>query len=130
VTDKPARSRRRSPETPGDRLRTAIVSQYELDPAERLLLDQAAALADALARVNAEVAAAESLAAKGSRGQLVASPLLAAQRQHAEVLARVLEALALPATPDEEEGEGATTRKARRAAQARWAKQKEARRNG
>jgi hypothetical protein len=128
VTNKPSRSRRKSSETPGGRLRTTILGQYELNPAELLLLGQAVALADALDQINEEVAAQATFVAKGSRGQPVVSALLDAQRRHAEVLARLLESLALPATPDEEEGESITTRRARAAAQARW--RKEARRNG
>jgi hypothetical protein len=95
---------------------------YELNPAELLLLDQAAALADALARLNGEVAAELALTGKGSRGQAIASPLLAAQRQHAEVLARLLEALQLP-TPGEDEGRPSASQRARRAATVRWARE-------
>jgi hypothetical protein len=85
-------------------------------------LDQASAVVDVLDRLNREVAAA-SLTESGSKGQPVASPLLAAQRQHAETLARLLAALALP-EPGETQGESLATRRARQAAQARWAKQK------
>jgi hypothetical protein len=120
---KPAQSRRKPPATPGESLRTAILAVYELNPAELLLLDQAAALADALARLNGEVAAEQALTGKGSRGQSVASPLLAAQRQHAEVLARLLEALQLP-TPGEDEGHPSASQRARRAATVRWAREK------
>jgi hypothetical protein len=120
MTDKPTGSCRKPPETPGKRLRAAIVGRYTLDPAEELLLDQAVALADALDRLNREVAAEKSFVVKGSRGQPTVSALLDAQRRHAEVLARLLESLALPATPDEEEGETLTTKRARRAARARW----------
>jgi hypothetical protein len=120
TTDKPARSRRKRPETPGERLRTAIIGRYTLDPAEELLLDEAVALADALDRLNREVAAEKSFVVKGSRGQPVVSALLDGQRKHAEVLARLLESLALPQSPDEEQGETLTTKRARRAARARW----------
>lgn len=123
---KPARSRRKAPrasETPGERLKAAILSAYELNPAEAVLLDQAAALADALERLNREIAGQETFITKGSKGQPSVSALLAAQRQHAEVLARVLEGLALPATPEEDEGELSTSKRARKAATVRWAKE-------
>jgi hypothetical protein len=123
VTDKRARSRRKSSETAGERLRTAILDQYELNPAELLLLDEAVALADALAQLNREVAAEQTLTGTGSRGQAVASPLLAAQRQHAETLGRLLEALQLP-TPGQEEGHPSASQRARRAAMVRWAREK------
>ena len=119
---KPARSRRKVPESPGAGLKRSILAVYELNPAQLLLLDQAGAVADVLARLNREVAAEQALTGKGSRGQAVASPLLAAQRQHAEVLARLLEALQLPAA-GEEEGHPSTSQRARRAATIRWARE-------
>ena len=122
TTDKRPRSRRKTP-APGDALKTAILDRYSLDPAERLLLEQAAALANVLDRLNREVAAQETFVAEGSRGQPTVSALLDAQRRHAETLARLLAALALP-EPGEEQGETLATRRARAAAQARWAKQK------
>ena len=72
MTDKPARSRRKPAATPGERLRTAILTGYVLDPGEPLLPDQAVSVADALARLNREVAAERTLITKGSRGQAVA----------------------------------------------------------
>ena len=122
---KPVRSRRKASQTPGKSLKAAILSTYDLNPAELVLLDQAAEVTDTLTRLNTDVAAAETLTGKGSRGQTVASPLLAAQRQHAETLANLLDALRLPA-PGEEEGESSTTQRARRAAQIRWAREKAA----
>jgi hypothetical protein len=119
---KPARSRRKPPATPGERLRTAILATYELNPAELLLLDQAGAVADALARLNAEVAAEQEFTGKGSKGQPVASPLLAAQRGHSEALARLPEAIALPAS-GEDEGHPSASQRARRAATVRWARE-------
>jgi hypothetical protein len=122
MTDKPIRSRRQSSESPGAALRRSILELYTLDPAERLILDQAAHLADVLDRLNREVAGMQTFLAEGSRGQPTVSAFLAAQRQHAETLARLLESLALPA-PDEEEGELSSTRKARKAALVRWTKE-------
>jgi hypothetical protein len=122
---KTARSRPKQPkasETPGERLKRSILAEYELSPAERLLLEEAAALADVLGRLNAEIAAAQALTGKGSKGQTVASPLLAAQRQHCEALVRVIEGLALPAL-EEDEGELSSSKRARKAATVRWMKE-------
>jgi len=62
----------------------------------------------------------------GSAHQQVANPLLAAANRHRESLSRLLDALALPA---EGEQAGATTRskKARKAAAARWQRRDELR---
>jgi hypothetical protein len=113
---------RKKAETPGTRLRKAILGQYELNPAELLLLDRAAAIADALERIDAEVAAAD-LVTRGSMGQRVAEPLLREQREHAARLTSLLESIALPGR-DEVAGRSATSMAAQRAAQARWARQK------
>jgi len=118
-----ARSRRRKPpEAPGERLRAEVLSLYALDPGERVLLDQAGAVVDTLSRVNEQVAAEQSLTTTGSKGQPAVSPLLRAQRELSETLVRLLESLALPA-PGEEEGELSSSRKARKAALLRWAKE-------
>lgn len=123
-TRKP-RSRRKpadSARSPGQWLKEAITSMYVLNPAEQLLLDQAAELADVLDKVNRQVAAEETLTRRGAKGNSVASPLLLAQRRHSEVLVRLLEGLALPDL-DEDEGELSSTRKARKAALIRWSKE-------
>ena len=114
---------RKEPETPGERLKRKILAEYSLDPGERVLLDQAAELVNIIARINAEVAHLESLTDRGSTRQVVPHPLLAAQRQHTETLANLLDGLRLPA-PGEEEGESRTTLLARRAAEARWARER------
>lgn len=122
VTDKPARSRRKAARTPGDRLQEEILSLYALDPGERVLLAQAGAVLNTLTRVNEQVAAEQSLTAKGSRGQPTVSPLVRAQSELSATLARLLESLALP-SPDEEEGELSSTRRARKAALVRWSRE-------
>ena len=114
---------RKGPETPGERLRRDVLAEYELSVAERVLLDQAAELVDVLGRLNAEVAALGALTDRGSARQIVPHPLLAAQRQHSETLANLLDGLRLPA-PGEQEGESAVTKMARRAARARWDREK------
>jgi hypothetical protein len=113
---------RKTPETAGERLKREVLAAYELSPAERLLLDRAAVLADVCARLDEQVAASP-LTVPGSMGQEVANPLLLQQRKHHERLQRLLEAVRLPAK-DEISGASATSRAAQRAAQARWAKQK------
>ena len=118
------KSRRKPPESsrsPGERLRRAILDAYELNPAEEALLAQAAEIADVLGKLNRELAGKQALTQKGAKGNFVMTPLLLAQRRHSEVLARLLDAMALP-TGDEDEGESPTTLRARRAAQARWAR--------
>ena len=113
---------RKRPESAGERLRRDVLAAYELNAAELLLLDRAAAIADTLARIDAAVAAA-NLTTTGSTGQRVAEPLLREQREHAARLASLLEAIRLPGR-DEAAGRSATSLAAQRAAHARWAKQK------
>ena len=113
------KSRQKQPESAGDRLRREILAAYELTPAELILLDQAVAVADVLERLNAQVAT-EGLTAFGSTRQTVASPLLAAQREHAKTLAALLGAIAVPAA-GEDEGVSSTSKAAQRAAHVRWA---------
>lgn len=106
----------------GARLTRGILALYELTPAELLLLERAAAVADALERIDAAVAKA-ALVTAGSKGQRVAEPLLREQREHAARLASLLEAIALP-DRGEDTGRSAASRAAQRAAQVRWARQK------
>lgn len=87
------------------------------------MLDQAAEIADALAKINRQIADRKVLTQKGAKGNSVVAPLLLAQRRHSEVLAKLLGDLALP-VGDEDEGESATTLRARHAAKARWAREK------
>lgn len=120
---RPILSGRRT-ESAGERLRAAILDVYELDAGEVVLLDQVASLCDALARVNDQVAGLEELTTVGSAGQTIEHPLLRAQRSYSVTLARLVEAMRLPApgaSPDEP-GESAVTLAARRAANARWEK--------
>jgi hypothetical protein len=105
---------RKRPETAGSRLKREVLETYEVTPAERLLLDRAAVLADVCERIDAEVAAAP-LTVAGSMGQPVANPLLLQQRKHHEQLQRLLKAVQFPAR-DEFMG--------RSAAQARWSRRK------
>ena len=116
-------------DSPGERLRSAILDTYTLDAGEIVLLDQVVEVCDALERVNRDVAALDELTSTGSAGQEVEHPLLRAQRDYSALLARMVEALRLPApgaAPDDE-GESRVAVLARRAARARWEK---ARANG
>jgi hypothetical protein len=115
---------RKKADSPGSRLKRAVLEKYELDPAELVMLDHAAELADQCARLDAAVAQG-TLTTVGSMGQLVANPLLLQQRKHHERLQRLLEALRLPAK-DERMGARSTSKAAQRAAQARWRKAREA----
>jgi hypothetical protein len=113
---------RKKPETAGSRLKREILAAYNLNPAELLLLDRAAVLADVCERLDAEVARTP-LTTAGSVGQEVANPLLLQQRKHHERLQRLLDAIRLPAE-GEAMGASATSKAAQRAAQERWRKAK------
>jgi P27 family predicted phage terminase small subunit len=104
----------------GKRLWRAIVAEYELNPAELEALRQACHLLDQSARL-VEAVAADELTVTGSKGQPAVNPLLGAVRQHADVILRLLQAVALPA-PDEVEGRSPASLAAQRAARARWAR--------
>ncbi|MFP3881710.1 MAG: hypothetical protein ACLFWH_05265 [Actinomycetota bacterium] len=111
-------------DSPGERLRAAILETYTLDAGEMVLLDQVVEVCDALERVNRDVAALDVLTSTGSAGQEVEHPLLKAQRDYSALLARMVEALRLPApgAAEDEEGESQITHLARKAARARWEK--------
>lgn len=113
-------------ESSGSRLKAAIQKTYELDAGETVLLDQAVELCDALARVNLQVAQLPELTTTGSAGQTVEHPLLVAQRSYSLTLARLVEAMKLPVpgAVDDEAGESRVTLQARRAARARWDKER------
>lgn len=115
---------RKPSQGPGDRLKAAILADFELNAAELALLDRAAALTDELERIEVEMAG-RPVVTTGSRGQEVADPLLREHRQHSETLQRLIEAIGLPLA-GEDEGESAITKRARRAAQVRWARERSA----
>jgi len=81
--------------TAGRRLWRSVVSVYELDEHEALVLLQACRTADVLDRLAGEVTAAPSTITNRF-GELVAHPLLGESRQQAITLARLLAALRLP----------------------------------
>jgi hypothetical protein len=118
------RKPRKTAESVGERFKRDSLELFAFNPAEHLLLDCVVAVADALVRINAEVAAA-TLTTTGSTGQRVAEPLLREQREHAARLTALIEAIRLPG-PDEAEGRSSTSLSAQRAALTRWAKEKAA----
>ena len=105
--------------TGGDRLRTAIEDEFELSEPEGLLLEKAAAVADLLERVEAEVAVAPLLAS-GSRRQPVPNPLIQTMRELQQHLVALLAALGVPLGEEQDPQEATTSRLARKAAMARW----------
>jgi len=111
-------------QSPGNRLRESILADFELNAGELVLLDRAAAITDELERIEQELVE-RPLVVSGSRGQDAADPLLREHRQHAEILQRLIEAIGLPLAGFDE-GETGTTQRARRAAQARWNRERTA----
>lgn len=106
--------------TKSKRLWSDITGKYELRADERRLLEDACREIDLVERLETEFRGADTMV-KGSMGQLVASPLLQELRQHRQVVARLLGQLKLPDEDVERPVESASD-KARRAANARWAK--------
>ena len=95
----------------------SVVAVYDLSPVEKLLLGQAAAVADLLARTDAELAESD-LTVLGSTGQPRAHPLLAASAVQRGVLDMLTRSLSLP-MPDETNGRRRSPAAAA-AANARW----------
>jgi hypothetical protein len=104
---------------PGRRLWTAVAGLYVLTPAELEMLGQAARTADELDRLERAVRALPELVTTGSTGQLKPHPLLAEVRAHRLLLERLTTALNLP-DDDQEVGDRASSRHARKAAEGRW----------
>lgn len=108
--------------TRAERLWDALTDGYEFRPDELVVLEDACREMDIIDRLEDELAISP-LMVEGSMGQQVASPLVSELRQHRAVVARLLAQLKIP----DESGSGATplsrSDAARRAANARWAKQ-------
>jgi hypothetical protein len=119
------------PETPeglgeaGLQLWDEVVNVYELFPAELSLLAAACRTVDELAMIERAMAHAPVVVV-GSTGQPKVSGLFAEARAHRLVLGKLLEQLALP-EPGEEVGKTPAQERASKAAQVRWALQKERR---
>jgi len=99
----------------GERVWGLIFAEFQLDARELLVLEQAARQADAVEALEAEIAEA-GLVGRGSRGQERLSPTVSELRQARLSVAKLLRDLALP----DHDGATATTRRARKAATARW----------
>jgi hypothetical protein len=108
---------RKSKESAGSRFRRKFDERYTANPAEDVLREHAAELADLGERLAAEIKK-QPLTGHGAAGQEIANPL---HRDFIEVTARfsaIVDALALPDRPV---GKLSTTARAQRAAQRRWA---------
>jgi uncharacterized protein with von Willebrand factor type A (vWA) domain len=99
----------------GKRVWGSILREFTLDARELLVLEQAARQADAVEALELEIASA-GLVGRGSRGQLRLSPSVSELRQARLSVAKLLRDLALP----DHDGATATTRRASKAATARW----------
>lgn len=105
----------------GKALWSAVVKDYELRPDELAVLAGACRTKDEVARLEAELTAAPTLAT-GSAGQTVVHPLFDAVRQHRRVLVEQLRAVGLPEDPadDADVSTLATSAAARDLAAKRW----------
>jgi hypothetical protein len=103
---------------PGVRLWTSIASEFVLNAGELEILRQAAATADEIGLLEAELRAS-SLVVAGYNGQPRPNPLLKIIQDHRLLLRRLVDSLALP-DEVEEAGLRPGQRHARTAAQGRW----------
>ena len=106
---------------PGKAFWRSTLAVYDLSPVEVVMLGQACAVVDLLARADADLAAA-NLTVVGSIGQPKAHPLMAASSELRRVLDVLLRSLALP-MPDETTGRRRSPA-ASAAAQTRWREQR------
>lgn len=91
-------------------------SEFDLEPHERELLEEACRTLDRLDECRAAVAT-DGTMIDGSRGQRVAHPLLSEERMQRQLLARLLAGLGMPSDVDDTI---AAARFGRRGAEARW----------
>jgi hypothetical protein len=108
--------------TRGRKLWRAVHADFEPDLAEHELLVECCRALDKCEALAAALADAP-LTPKGSRGQVVAHPLLAELRSERLLLSRLLAQLAIPGLEDDDpdEWDGLTaSERARKAARARW----------
>src|SRR2546429_8953529 len=100
-----AMSTRRPPaglDTAGRAFWRSVLEVYELAPAECVLLGQAAAVVDLLARADAELKR-DDLTTVGSVGQVKAHPLIASTVELRRLLDLLIRGMALP-YPGEDQG--------------------------
>lgn len=102
-------------EKAGKRVWREILAEFDLDARELLVLEQAARQADAVTALEAEIDES-GLVSRGSRGQMRLSTSVTELRQARLAVAKLLSELALP----DDEGQTASGRHARKAAEARW----------
>lgn len=103
----------------GRRLWKAVLSDYELNPAELVLLEHACRTADTLARLDTALAEAD-LSVQGSKGQPVANALLKEAREERQLLGRLLDQLGLPDDGGSVWDGLTASSRARKAALQRW----------
>lgn len=108
-----------------------LVGTYEFDARELLVVAAAARQADDLARLEA-VIASDGVVTVGSAGQPRMAQVVAEARLARLALAKLLGDLVLPVEESDEPTESAASRRARKAADARWMRerQREERRRG
>ena len=105
-------------ETAGKQLWDSVTASFVLNAGEVEILRQAAATADEIALLEAELRAS-SLVVAGYAGQPRPNPLLKIIQDHRLLLRRLVDSLALP-DDDQESGMRPEQRHAQRAAQGRW----------
>jgi hypothetical protein len=105
-------------QTAGKQLWDSITATFVLNAGETEILRQAAATADEIALLEAELRAS-SLVVAGYMGQPRPNPLLKIIQDHRLLLRRLVDSLALP-DEDQEHGMRPGQRHARTAAQGRW----------
>lgn len=106
--------------TPGTALWASVVEHFDLRPDEVRILTDACWEADLIDRL-ATGLEGEPLVIEGSKGTLVAHPLLSEVRQHRAVLASLMRQLKLPDDGNAAGAAGERSARARAAANARWA---------
>jgi hypothetical protein len=105
-------------ETAGRQLWDSVTATFVLNPGETAILRQAAATADEIALLEAELRSS-SLVVAGYAGQPRPNPLLKIIQDHRLLLRRLIDSLALP-DEDQESGMRPGQRHAQTAAQGRW----------
>ena len=100
---------------------------FELNDSESRLLHECCRIIDELDQLRAAIVA-DGVTVKGSQGQPVAHPALAAASSHRALLGRLLAQLNLPYEDDESVLLSPSRVRSTRAAQVRWAKSKGGRR--
>ena len=105
-------------EAAGRQLWDSVTATFVLNAGEVEILRQAAATADEIALLEAELRRS-SLVVAGYMGQPRPNPLLKIIQDHRLLLRRLVDSLCLP-DPDEESGQRPGQRHARTAAQGRW----------